>query len=97
MNNAQKPCSHCSRATGGEYKYMTLAVVHPCCFVHNKQDNASPAFESWRTEKKHHAATEKRRGGNITVQHIIYCQNPAKSEMCEEQHSAHASQNRWRC
>lgn len=42
MNNTQKPCSHSSRSTGGGYKYMMLAVVHPCCFVHNKQDNAAP-------------------------------------------------------
>lgn len=60
MNNAQKPCSHCSRATGGEYKYMTLAVVHPCCFVHNKQDNASPASLG---ERKRSITQLRRRGG----------------------------------
>lgn len=60
MNNAQKPCSHCSRATGEEYKYMTLAVVHPCCFVHNKQDNASPASLG---ERKRSITQLRRRGG----------------------------------
>lgn len=58
-----------------EYKYMMLAVVHPCCFVHNKQNNTSPASLG-----EQGSITQQRGRGrveNIAVQHTIHCQNPA--------------------
>lgn len=59
MNNAQNPCSRSSRSTAGEYKYVTLAVVHPCCFVQNKQDFTC---KSWQT-----SIAQQRRRGRVEI------------------------------
>lgn len=74
---------------------ITPAVVHPCCFVHNKQDNTSPASLG----KQEDISQQRRRGrvGIFLCSTIIHClgswQNQKRGRKIK-QHPAHASQNR---